>query len=112
MAPGPVWTASFKETGDDETIRSFGQGVPPGHLAQAHEQAPAYLFLASEEADYITGQTFHAASGTPVVAEGTRRGPWATRGTDCPLRRWGPERDKRVQALASRVIILTLGERS
>ena len=68
VAPGPVWTPFITETMDEEKIRSFGQDVPLGRPAQAYELAPAYLFLASEEASYITGQTIHVNGGTPVAS--------------------------------------------
>jgi NAD(P)-dependent dehydrogenase (short-subunit alcohol dehydrogenase family) len=66
VAPGPVWTPFIKETMSEEKIRSFGQDTPLGRPADAWELAPAYLFLASEEAGYITGQTIHVNGGTPV----------------------------------------------
>ena len=66
VAPGPVWTPFIKETMSEEKIRTFGQDTPLGRPADAWELAPAYLFLASEEAGYITGQTIHVNGGTPV----------------------------------------------
>ena len=66
VAPGPVWTPFIKETMDEEKIRSFGQDTPMGRPAEAYELAPAYLFLASDDAGYITGQTIHVNGGTPV----------------------------------------------
>ncbi|EYD75219.1 short-chain dehydrogenase/reductase SDR [Rubellimicrobium mesophilum DSM 19309] len=68
VAPGPVWTPFIKETMDEEKIRSFGKDVPLGRPAQAHELAPAYLFLASDDATYVTGQTIHVNGGMPVAS--------------------------------------------
>lgn len=66
VAPGPVWTPFIKETMSEEKIRSFGQDTPLGRPAEAYELAPAYLFLASGEASYVTGQTVHVNGGMPV----------------------------------------------
>lgn len=66
VAPGPVWTPFIKETMDEEKIRKFGQDTPLGRPGQAYELAPAYLFLASDDASYVSGQTIHVNGGTPV----------------------------------------------
>jgi NAD(P)-dependent dehydrogenase (short-subunit alcohol dehydrogenase family) len=66
VAPGPVWTPFIKETMDEEKIRKFGQDTPLKRPAEAYELAPAYLYLASEDASYVTGQTIHVNGGTPV----------------------------------------------
>lgn len=66
VAPGPVWTplivASFKEY----EIKKFGQKVPMGRAGQPSEVAPAYVYLASEDSSYVTGQTLHVNGGEIV----------------------------------------------
>jgi NAD(P)-dependent dehydrogenase (short-subunit alcohol dehydrogenase family) len=66
VAPGPVWTPFITETMPEEKVRSFGADVPMGRPGQAYELAPAYLYLASEDASYVTGQTIHVNGGLPV----------------------------------------------
>ncbi|MFC6996509.1 SDR family oxidoreductase [Rufibacter roseus] len=64
VAPGPIWTplipATLEEVGD------FGKSQPMGRLGQPSEVAPAYVFLASEDASYITGQTIHVNGGEQI----------------------------------------------
>lgn len=61
VAPGPIWTPLIPATFDDVT--KFGQKVPMGRAGQPGEVAPAYVFLASEDSSYITGQTIHVNGG-------------------------------------------------
>jgi NAD(P)-dependent dehydrogenase (short-subunit alcohol dehydrogenase family) len=64
VAPGPVWTplipATMPETAE------FGKQSPLGRPAQPAEMAPAYVFLASPAASYITGEIMNATGGTPL----------------------------------------------
>lgn len=64
VAPGPIWTplivASIKD------FKDFGQDVPLGRAGQPSEVGPTYVFLASEDASYITGQTIHPNGGEVV----------------------------------------------
>lgn len=64
VAPGPVWTplipATMPETAE------FGKQSPLGRPAQPAEMAPAYVFLASAGASYITGEIVNATGGTPL----------------------------------------------
>lgn len=66
VAPGPVWTplipASFKE----DKVEKFGQDIPMGRPAQPVEIAPCYVFLASKEGAFITGQVLHPNGGSIV----------------------------------------------
>jgi len=64
VAPGPVWTPLIPATMPDTT--SFGEQAPLGRAAQPAEMAPAYVFLASQEASYITGEVVNATGGTPL----------------------------------------------
>ncbi len=50
----------------DEKIASFGEHTPLGRAGQPAELAPAYVFLASEEASYITGEVIAVTGGMPV----------------------------------------------
>ncbi len=64
VAPGPVWTA-LQVTGGQfpENIPSFGKDTPLGRAGQPAELAPVYVFLASGEASYITGQIVGVTGG-------------------------------------------------
>ncbi|MFF0433870.1 SDR family oxidoreductase [Streptomyces sp. NPDC004327] len=64
VAPGPVWTPLIPATMPDPT--EFGEQSPLGRPAQPAEMAPAYVFLASEQASYITGEIVNATGGTPL----------------------------------------------
>lgn len=66
VAPGPVWTplipASFKE----EKVAQFGQDIPMERPAQPVEIAPCYVFLASREGAFMTGQVLHPNGGSII----------------------------------------------
>ncbi|GAA2251904.1 NAD(P)-dependent oxidoreductase [Streptomyces ruber] len=64
VAPGPVWTPLIPATMPDTT--EFGKQAPIGRPAQPAEMAPAYVFLASQEASYITAEIVNATGGTPL----------------------------------------------
>ncbi|MER5632779.1 SDR family oxidoreductase [Streptomyces nitrosporeus] len=64
VAPGPVWTPLIPATLPDTT--EFGKQSPLGRPAQPAEMAPAYVFLASSRASYITGEIMNATGGTPL----------------------------------------------
>ncbi|RAJ46947.1 hypothetical protein K353_00148 [Kitasatospora sp. SolWspMP-SS2h] len=66
VAPGPVWTPLIPATMDAEKVAGFGKQSPLGRPAQPAEMAPAYVFLASAEAGYITGDIVNATGGTPL----------------------------------------------
>lgn len=66
VAPGPIWTPLITDTFDDEHIQKFGKNTPMGRAGQPDEVAPSYIFLASEDASYITGQVIHPNGGTIV----------------------------------------------
>ncbi len=63
VAPGPVWTPLIVSTFDEEKIKTFGQDTPLKRAAQPDEIAPSYVFLASQDSTYITGQTIHPNGG-------------------------------------------------
>ncbi|MEU3554330.1 SDR family oxidoreductase [Streptomyces fragilis] len=64
VAPGPVWTPLIPATMPDTS--EFGKQSPLGRPAQPAEMAPAYVFLASEDASFITGEIVNATGGTPL----------------------------------------------
>jgi NAD(P)-dependent dehydrogenase (short-subunit alcohol dehydrogenase family) len=66
VAPGPVWTPLIPSTFDAESVAEFGADVPLGRPGQPAEIAPSYVFLASRDASYITGQVLHPNGGTVV----------------------------------------------
>lgn len=61
VAPGPIWTPLVKETFED--IASFGKDTPLKRAGQPSEIAPAYVFLASEDSSFITGEIIHINGG-------------------------------------------------
>ena len=67
VAPGPIWTPSITGIGLLK-LPLFGHDVPMGRAGQPSEVAPAYVFLASEDASYFSGQTLHPNGGSVVNA--------------------------------------------
>lgn len=63
VAPGPVWTPLIPASFDDEKVAEFGGQVPMNRAGQPSEMGPAYVYLASEESSYMTGQTIHLNGG-------------------------------------------------
>ena len=67
VAPGPIWTPLNPMGGQPpEKIPEFGKDTPMGRPGQPNEVAPAFLFLACEDASYMTGQTLHPNGGIIV----------------------------------------------
>src|SRR5690606_25680031 len=64
VAPGPVWPPLIPASLPDTT--EFGKQAPIGRPAQPAEMAPAYVFLASQEASFITAEIVNATGGTPL----------------------------------------------
>lgn len=62
VAPGPIWTPLIPST-LHKSLDEFGQNVPMKRAGQPAEVAPAYVFLASEDASYFTGQCLHPNGG-------------------------------------------------
>ncbi|MBL1267011.1 MAG: SDR family oxidoreductase [Halomonas sp.] len=63
VAPGPVWTPLIPASFEDEKVASFGGQVPMKRAGQPSEMGPAYVYLASEESSYMSGQTMHLNGG-------------------------------------------------
>ena len=66
VAPGPIWTPLIPSTFPEEKVESFGSNVPLKRPGQPEEVAPAYVFLASEGASYMTGQVLHPNGGEVI----------------------------------------------
>jgi NAD(P)-dependent dehydrogenase (short-subunit alcohol dehydrogenase family) len=64
VAPGPVWTPLIPATLPD--TKEFGKQAPLGRPAQPAEMAPAYVFLASQHASFVTAEILNATGGTPL----------------------------------------------
>ena len=68
VAPGPFWTALQPSGGQpQDAVETFGSSVPMGRPGQPVEIAPIYVFLASQEASYVTGETYGATGGTGLA---------------------------------------------
>lgn len=63
VAPGPIWTPLIPASFSKEEVEKFGKNVPLERPGQPCEVAPAYVFLASEDSSYITGQIIHPNGG-------------------------------------------------
>jgi len=66
IAPGPVWTPLIPSTFPAKEVETFGSDVPLGRPGQPEEIAPSYVFLASDDSSYMTGQVLHPNGGTIV----------------------------------------------
>jgi len=66
VAPGPVWTPLIPATMPPEQMAKFGQDGPMGRPAQPAELAPSYVFLASDDSRYITGEVIGVTGGQPL----------------------------------------------
>ena len=63
MAPGPVWTPLIPATMPEEKVESFGEQTPMGRKAQPAELAPAYVYFASADSSYVTGEVLGVTGG-------------------------------------------------
>lgn len=66
VAPGPIWTPLIPSTFPEEDVETFGADTPLGRPGQPEEVAPCYVFLASDDASYMTGQVLHPNGGSVV----------------------------------------------
>ena len=66
VAPGPIWTPLIPSTFPPEKVATFGSDVPLKRAGQPEEVAPSYVFLASQDSSYTTGQVLHPNGGTVV----------------------------------------------
>lgn len=63
VAPGPIWTPLIPATFDAKKVKEHGANTPVKRRSQPAENAPAYVFLASSDSSYMTGQTIHVDGG-------------------------------------------------
>ncbi|GLH63658.1 SDR family oxidoreductase [Parageobacillus sp. G301] len=66
VAPGPIWTPLIPSTFTSDQVAAFGSNTPMKRPGQPSEVAPSYVFLASDDASYITGQMIHVNGGKVV----------------------------------------------
>ena len=66
VAPGPIWTPLIPSTFPAKEVETFGSDVPLGRPGQPEEIAPSFVFLASDNSSYMTGQTLHPNGGTVI----------------------------------------------
>jgi NAD(P)-dependent dehydrogenase (short-subunit alcohol dehydrogenase family) len=68
VAPGPIWTPLIPATmPDGDAVAGFGDDTPLGRPGQPGEVAPAYVFLASDEASYVSGANIGVTGGKPII---------------------------------------------
>lgn len=66
VAPGPVWTPLIPSTFDAKTVSEFGGAQPMKRPGQPEELAPAYVYLASDDSSYVSGQVIHINGGEVI----------------------------------------------
>src|SRR5579885_1690688 len=66
VAPGPIWTPLIPSTFPPDKVAKFGQDVPMGRPGQPEEVAACFVFLASDDSSYISGQILHPNGGEVV----------------------------------------------
>lgn len=66
VAPGPIWTPLIPSTSPKEKVETFGKQVPMQRPGQPEEVAPSYVYLASDDASYVSGQVLHVNGGEVV----------------------------------------------
>lgn len=66
VAPGPIWTPLIPGSFEENEVATFGSDTPMGRAGQPYECAPAFVFLASEDSTYFTGQVLHPNGGQVV----------------------------------------------
>ncbi len=67
VAPGPVWTPLIPSSFPADKVANFGKDTPIGRAGQPAELAPVYVFLASQESSYITGECIGVTGGKPLA---------------------------------------------
>ncbi|WP_411833942.1 SDR family oxidoreductase [Pseudoxanthomonas mexicana] len=68
VAPGPIWTPLIPASFDRRQVAEFGSDTLMKRPGQPSEVAPAYVYLASEDASYVTGQIIHVNGGGHIAA--------------------------------------------
>lgn len=65
VAPGPIWTPLIPASFGEDKVEGFGTQTPLGRPGQPDELAPGYVYLASDDSSYVTGQVLHINGGSP-----------------------------------------------
>lgn len=63
VAPGPIWTPLIPSTFNEDQVASFGSTTPMGRAGQPFELGPSYVYLASNDSSYVSGQILHVNGG-------------------------------------------------
>ena len=66
VAPGPIWTPLIPASFDAKHLKKFGSNTPMKRMGQPEEIAPCYVFLASDDSSYMSGQVLHPNGGVIV----------------------------------------------
>lgn len=66
VAPGPIWTPLIASTFDEKKVAKFGSDKPMGRAGEPNEVATCFLFLASDDASYMSGQCLHPNGGEVI----------------------------------------------
>lgn len=66
VAPGPIWTPLIPSTFNEGKVATFGTDTPMGRAGQPFELAPSYVYLASDDSTYVSGQMLHVNGGTII----------------------------------------------
>jgi NAD(P)-dependent dehydrogenase (short-subunit alcohol dehydrogenase family) len=67
VAPGPIWTPLIPQSFGDEKVQRHGESAPLERAGQPAEVAPIYVFLASDEASYVSGEVVGVTGGSPLA---------------------------------------------
>src|SRR3546814_11911842 len=84
VAPGPIWTPLNPFGGaSPEKVEHFGESTPMGRPGQPNEVAPSFLFLACDDASYMSGQILHPNGGMVVGSQARKRSEERRVGKGC-----------------------------
>jgi hypothetical protein len=67
VAPGPIWTPLIPQSFGEEKVRKHGESAPLERAGQPAEVAPVYVFLASDESSYVSGEVVGVTGGSPLA---------------------------------------------
>ena len=67
VAPGPIWTPLIPQSFGSEKLKQHGQSAPLERAGQPAEVAPVYVFLASDESSYVSGEIVGVTGGSPLA---------------------------------------------
>ncbi|MNC79251.1 General stress protein 39 [compost metagenome] len=68
VAPGPIWTPLIPSSFSAERVAVFGTNTPMKRAGQPFELAPAYVYLASDDSRYVTGEAIHVNGGDFITS--------------------------------------------